>query len=45
MDFESAMSNEFRQGMEVIASQETVTGARRFAAGAGRHGDFSDPGD
>lgn len=44
MDFETAMVNEFRQGMEVIESQETVAGARRFAAGAGRHGDFSDPG-
>ncbi|RLQ23806.1 crotonase/enoyl-CoA hydratase family protein [Seongchinamella sediminis] len=45
MDFEAAMNNEFRQGMAVIASQETVTGARRFAAGAGRHGDFKDLGD
>ncbi|TDG15004.1 crotonase/enoyl-CoA hydratase family protein [Seongchinamella unica] len=45
MDLSTAMANEFRQGLEVIASQETVAGARRFAAGAGRHGDFGDLGD
>ncbi|MDQ1520424.1 MAG: enoyl-CoA hydratase [Actinomycetota bacterium] len=33
-----ALSNETRRGMEVIESGETLTGAMRFAAGAGRHG-------
>ena len=39
---ESALANEFRRGMDVIESRETVTGASRFAAGLGRHGDFGD---
>lgn len=39
---ESALANEFRRGMEVIDSRETVEGASRFAAGLGRHGDFTD---
>jgi enoyl-CoA hydratase len=34
-----AMSNETRRGLEVIRSGETLAGAARFAAGAGRHGD------
>ncbi len=33
-----AVLNEFRRGMQVIDSGETVEGARRFAGGAGRHG-------
>ncbi|MEO5723410.1 MAG: crotonase/enoyl-CoA hydratase family protein [Ilumatobacteraceae bacterium] len=33
-----ALSNETRLGLEVIASGETLNGAQRFAAGAGRHG-------
>jgi len=33
-----AILNEFRRGMKVIESGETVAGARRFAGGAGRHG-------
>ncbi len=33
-----AVRNEFRRGMQVIQSGETVQGARRFAGGAGRHG-------
>ena len=33
-----AIRNEFRRGMQVIESGETVAGARRFADGAGRHG-------
>ncbi len=45
MDFPAAMSNEFHQGMAVIESRETVEGARRFAAGKGRHGDFDDIAD
>ena len=35
-----AMKNEFAHGMGTIRSGETVKGAARFAAGAGRHGNF-----
>ncbi len=35
-----AMRNEFYRGLEVIHSGETLEGAARFAAGAGRHGKF-----
>jgi len=34
----NAVRNEFRRGMSVIESGETVAGARRFASGQGRHG-------
>lgn len=37
-----ALRNETRLGIEVIRSGETQAGATRFAAGAGRHGDFED---
>ncbi|MGE0600732.1 MAG: crotonase/enoyl-CoA hydratase family protein [Dehalococcoidia bacterium] len=40
-DFDTAMRNETRRGLEVINSGETREGASRFAAGAGRHGSFS----
>lgn len=40
LSLESALANEFRRGLEVIESRETVEGASRFAAGRGRHGDF-----
>ena len=40
MPFEQAMRNEFRRGADVIRSGETLAGAARFAAGAGRHGSF-----
>jgi enoyl-CoA hydratase len=33
-----AIRNEFRRGLSVIASGETVAGAQRFASGQGRHG-------
>jgi enoyl-CoA hydratase len=36
----AAMASEFAIGQTTIASGESQTGARRFAAGAGRHGDF-----
>jgi len=39
---EDALGNEFQRGLQVIASRETVTGASRFAAGKGRHGNFED---
>ncbi len=35
-----ALANEFAHGMRTIVSGETVAGASRFAAGAGRHGSF-----
>jgi enoyl-CoA hydratase len=35
-----AFLNEFRLGMETIRSNETLTGAQRFAQGKGRHGIF-----
>jgi len=37
-----AMANEFERGMDVIKSGETLAGASRFAAGAGRHGVFGE---
>lgn len=39
-----ALREETRLGLEVIRSGETREGASRFAAGAGRHGDFDDLG-
>ncbi|HEV2688489.1 MAG TPA: crotonase/enoyl-CoA hydratase family protein [Bryobacteraceae bacterium] len=33
-----AIRNEFRRGMQVIESGETIEGAKRFAGGVGRHG-------
>ena len=36
----AALANEFRLGMEAVASGETSEGAGRFAEGAGRHGAF-----
>ncbi|GHD09563.1 putative enoyl-coa hydratase/isomerase [Halioglobus japonicus] len=42
LDYEAAMANEFQRGEQVVASRETVTGATRFAEGAGRHGSFED---
>jgi enoyl-CoA hydratase len=42
LSIEAALANEFGRGMEVIGSGETASGARRFAAGRGRHGDFGD---
>ena len=38
LSFADAMRNEFRRGMQVLASGEARAGAQRFAAGAGRHG-------
>jgi enoyl-CoA hydratase len=38
LDFAAALARETDLGLAVIASGETVAGARRFAAGAGRHG-------
>jgi len=38
MPIADAIRNEFRRGMQVIESGETVAGAKRFRAGEGRHG-------
>lgn len=38
LDEEAALANEFRHGVAVLSSGETLDGAARFAAGAGRHG-------
>lgn len=35
-----ALANEYRRGVATVRSGETAAGARRFAAGAGRHGKF-----
>ncbi len=40
LSFDVALANEFQGGMAVIESGETVDGAKRFAGGAGRHGEF-----
>ena len=42
MSEDEAMRNELGIGMETIRSGETVSGARRFRDGAGRHGRFKD---
>jgi enoyl-CoA hydratase len=40
LDFDAALRDEMRGGLDVIASGETVEGAKRFAGGAGRGGKF-----
>jgi enoyl-CoA hydratase len=40
LEEQDAIANEMRGGLEVIASGETLSGANRFASGAGRHGTF-----
>ena len=42
LSLEEALKNEYELGLKVIASNETLTGARRFAGGKGRHGDFNE---
>jgi enoyl-CoA hydratase len=37
---EPALARELELGLDVIRSGETLAGAQRFAAGAGRHGSF-----
>ncbi len=39
LGWEQAVLNEFRLGLATVASGESEAGARRFAAGAGRHGE------
>lgn len=38
LSIDAATDNEVRRGLEVLASGETLDGARRFGEGAGRHG-------
>jgi enoyl-CoA hydratase len=40
LDLEEAMGNEFRHGLDSLRSPEALAGARRFASGRGRHGEF-----
>ena len=40
LDQEAALKLETRLGLDTIRSGETLEGAKRFAAGAGRHGKF-----
>ena len=40
LPWDEATRNEFRHGVDVVRSGETLVGAARFAAGAGRHGSF-----
>ena len=42
LPLEDALRNEFRLGLESVATGETAEGAARFAGGKGRHGDFTD---
>ncbi len=42
LQHDTAMANEFERGMDVVKSGETLAGASRFAAGAGRHGAFNE---
>ena len=42
LGWDQATLNEFRLGLATVASGETEAGARRFASGKGRHGDFAD---
>ncbi len=43
-DLTAAMRGEVEHGLRTIMSDETRAGAARFAAGHGRHGDFTDLG-
>jgi len=40
LPFEEAMRNESRRGRQVLRTGESSSGAKRFAAGQGRHGGF-----
>lgn len=42
LSLDQALANEFVKGMETIDSKETEIGAKRFASGKGRHGNFGD---
>ncbi len=40
LTWDEAMRHELRRGKEVLASNETLEGAKRFTSGQGRHGTF-----
>ncbi|GAB4395220.1 MAG: crotonase/enoyl-CoA hydratase family protein [Microscillaceae bacterium] len=42
MDLDAALRNEFYKGYQTLMSQETLAGAKRFASGKGRGGNFND---
>jgi len=42
LSLETALKNEFQLGMQTIASNETLKGAKQFKSGKGRHGNFED---
>ncbi len=42
LSFEDALMNEFKRGEAVLKSGESVSGAKNFEAGKGRHGGFAD---
>ena len=42
LSLEDALRNEFQRGLSVIESGETVSGAKRFAGGTGKHGKFEE---
>jgi enoyl-CoA hydratase len=42
LDYAEAIASEYRHGLRSL--RDAADGAARFAAGAGRHGDFADPG-
>jgi enoyl-CoA hydratase len=44
LDLDAALLQETEVGLATITSGETLEGAMRFAAGAGRHGSFEDLG-
>ena len=41
LSWDDAIANEFRRGLDTIASGEAASGAERFASGEGRHGSGS----
>lgn len=41
LDESAAISNEYQHGLVPLQNKESLRGAGRFSAGAGRHGDFS----
>ncbi|MDP1882344.1 MAG: enoyl-CoA hydratase, partial [Bradyrhizobium sp.] len=45
LEEQDAIADEMRGGLAVIASGETLSGAARFASGAGRHGAFGAGGE
>ncbi|HXK25063.1 MAG TPA: crotonase/enoyl-CoA hydratase family protein [Myxococcota bacterium] len=42
LPYDAALANEYRRGLEAVASGETLNGASRFASGHGRGGRFDD---